>query len=231
MKNKMINDWEPEVLSLLKTLQTAGFVLESSDNGEDRYEHPDGAPLGKLIEELTACDEARLYVTHPEAPGKTLWFYLVLGNSPGELVADYSCPAGPLEAILEKVTSGHYESWNRREQPQKAEKVRTPKPKSKDEPRSISDILDKLEKAQNALDALDNRDENWTHRIGVLRDQLNDMAEEIKDRSSELLNPDFTAAEQLKRQAWERMVEAAKPKKGEKALLQARTEIRGRMGN
>lgn len=108
MINNVINDWTPETKSLLKGLTDAGFTLVSGDNGEDRFKF-DGN-LDKFIENLIACDEARLYITSPD--GKKLWIFLVLGNEPGVIASDYTCHPG-----LDAVTEAHYEAWSGRPQP------------------------------------------------------------------------------------------------------------------
>lgn len=121
MSNKMINDWAPETTSFLVALQAAGFVLVGCDNGEEEHAHTytPSEPLDPLIAELTACDEAQLFVTHPDEKNK-LWFYLVYGNSPGELVSDYSIPSnGQLEQLLEALVASHGEKWEGRAQPRK----------------------------------------------------------------------------------------------------------------
>lgn len=106
-----INDWEPEVRSLLEALIAANCVLVSGDNGEDKFVYKDGE-LAAFIEELIACDEAHLYVLTPG--GKERWLYLVLGNSPGELVSDYT-----VDATIDKVSSAESDKWSGKAQPTK----------------------------------------------------------------------------------------------------------------
>lgn len=114
--SKMINDWAPEVTDLLTALTTAGFTLSSGDNGEERFKF-DGDVDG-FVKELIACDEARLYVVDPSRHKR--WLYLVLGNSPGELVSDYSCPADEkVTNHLDPVVDAHYEKWSALPQPTK----------------------------------------------------------------------------------------------------------------
>jgi len=115
--NNMINDWAPEVKDLLTALTAAGFTLRKGDNGEDKFNFEEGK-LDSFIENLIACDESRLYVTDPS--GNKRWLYLVLGNSPGELVADYSCPADDKATDhIDPVTDAHYEKWSALPQPRK----------------------------------------------------------------------------------------------------------------
>jgi hypothetical protein len=109
---KKINDWSPEVTSLLKRLVSAGFILVKGHNGEDAIERP--FSLDALVANLTACDEAHLFIRIPDV-GKAHLF-LVLGNSPGELVCDYS----PDDCeVLDAVLEAHYDAWCGKQQPMK----------------------------------------------------------------------------------------------------------------
>lgn len=103
------NDWKPEVRSLLRTMTTAGLTLDHCDNGENKTSFAN-VNLAGFVDELIACDECSLFVRNPD--GKRLWVYLVFGNSPGELVADYTC-----DPILDSVTTAHYDAWENRKQP------------------------------------------------------------------------------------------------------------------
>ena len=120
MKLNYVNDWVPEVGSLLRRLLQSGFTLKAGNNGGDDFrlnERPEGEPfislpVAEFIAELIAADEFHLYVVAPD--GKRLTLYCVLGNSPGELVCDHSG-----HPLLEVVTSAHYEWWNGKPQPTK----------------------------------------------------------------------------------------------------------------
>jgi hypothetical protein len=109
------NDWKPEVGSLLTALQAKGFALVSGDNGEEQFKF-DPAKPADFLENLIACDEAHLTVG---MGGQTRWLYLVLGNSPGELVSDYSVGRQPnrIDELLEAVTASESEKWTGRAQP------------------------------------------------------------------------------------------------------------------
>jgi len=104
-----INDFKPETRDLLNSLIAAGYMPTKGDNGEEKFAYNNENQVG-FIDNLTACDESRLYVRCPD--GKVRWLYLVLGNSPGELVCDYLVDAG-----LDSVTDAHYEKWSEIEQP------------------------------------------------------------------------------------------------------------------
>jgi hypothetical protein len=109
---KLFNDWTPETRSLLQALWDAGFSLTGACNGQERIKESEPT---RLVAHLTSVDEAVLYVSGPIATGrKQLAIYLVFGNSPGELVCDYSC-----NADLEKVLDAHSDSWAGKPQPMK----------------------------------------------------------------------------------------------------------------
>jgi len=110
---RKINDWAPEVRSLLKALVSAGCTLVSGDNGEEEFLFK-AAGLEAFIENLIACDESRLYVKTPASGEEVLWLYLVLGNSPGELVCDYI-----FDGVIDTVVNAEADKWESRKQPTK----------------------------------------------------------------------------------------------------------------
>jgi hypothetical protein len=112
---RTINNWEPEVKSLLDTLTKHGCTIIRGNNGADRFNRADLSEA-EFIENLIACDEAWLYVAVPalETGGKQRCLYLVLGNAPGELVCDYC-----VDPTLDKVTEEHYAKWDGKSQPTK----------------------------------------------------------------------------------------------------------------
>lgn len=116
MMNNLINDWAPETRALLQALTDAGFAFSGGDNGAERFKFL--GDLNKFIADLTACDDARLYV---HKNGKKIWLYLVYGNSPGELVSDYSVPsnADAVNKAIDQITEAHYNAWSNRKQPTK----------------------------------------------------------------------------------------------------------------
>jgi hypothetical protein len=111
MKNGHINDWAPEVGGLINGLIAARCTIRQGNNGEDSFDFATRS-RNKFIEELTACDEAWLYVTMPDEARCAL--YLVFGNSPGELVSDYT-----VHPLLDKVVECHSEFWDGKPQPTK----------------------------------------------------------------------------------------------------------------
>ena len=107
---KQINDWQPEVKSLLDALVAVGCTLLTGDNGEEQFEF--NGDQAKFIENLIACDEASFSVRTPG--GHLCWIWIVLGNSPGELVSDYH-----VDALLDAVTGAHHDKWYGQPQPKK----------------------------------------------------------------------------------------------------------------
>lgn len=114
-----INDWRPEVRSLLNTLRKHGFIILGGHNGEEGFKR-DGRTLADFIDNLIACDEAHLRLGHTKTgPAQRVTsLYLVLGNSPGEIVSDYGIPADvEVALLLDKATLEHGDRWENRKQP------------------------------------------------------------------------------------------------------------------
>jgi len=112
MNNKQINDWRPEVLSLLGHLRKRGLTIVKGDNGEDQFKYTGPDNEIQFVEQLVACDEAHLFVLCPDK--KVRWIYLVLGNSPGELCSDYLTGSAIMDIAIEACA----EEWAGRPQPQ-----------------------------------------------------------------------------------------------------------------
>jgi|SRR5688572_982963 len=111
---RILNDFKPECRALIDRLTRAGFTIVRGSNGEEGFRYE--GDMAKFLENLTACDEGHLYVRPPGDQRKegaschTL--YLVFGNSPGELVCDYS-----EHSLLDEVTMAHNEEWTGKDQP------------------------------------------------------------------------------------------------------------------
>jgi hypothetical protein len=106
MKKKMLNDFAPEFRSLVATLKKHGATIVSVSNGGPRIPYESA----EFESEALACDEAHLYVMLPD--GKKGSLYLVYGNSPGEIAADYS-----VHPVIEAATDEHYQKWDGKPQP------------------------------------------------------------------------------------------------------------------
>lgn len=111
MKIGHVNNWRPEVGSLLKRLVNAGITIIHATNGED-LTYPKGPSLVPLVDTLTATDEGAVRVKLPDGEFRSL--FLVLGNSPGELVSDYG-----VHPLLDTVTEAHFAEWDGKAQPTK----------------------------------------------------------------------------------------------------------------
>jgi hypothetical protein len=82
------NNWKPVIASFLDHMSRAGFRVARTDNGEEEVAMPS---MARAIEELTACDEARVWFQSTKDDGEGLLYaFLVLGNAPHETVADYT---------------------------------------------------------------------------------------------------------------------------------------------
>jgi len=107
------NNWTPVVLDLLYLLtEEGGATLKAADNG-DGYRQLNGSDTAQLrkdfAEELTGVDQAWLRITM-QFQQATL--YLVFGNEPAELVADWSAPEGTtIYWMLEAITSKFSDQW------------------------------------------------------------------------------------------------------------------------
>ena len=112
-QKRIENDFGPEVKSLFKALLKAGFQIDDIDNGSGYEEESfkwDGN-IDNAVKEAVACDEAQVLVS---INCKSYWMFLVLGNSPGELVNDCTC-----NQELEAVVDAHSDKWFGRRQPTK----------------------------------------------------------------------------------------------------------------
>ena len=112
--NRIINDWKPETLSLIQTLIKHGYSIESVDNGEEETDFNE-VSLDTFVEQMMACDEAHLHIRTPEDRSGIL--YLVYGNSPGELVADYHVMDYLGRDKLDAATDEHSKNWEGKPQP------------------------------------------------------------------------------------------------------------------
>lgn len=78
-------NWKPVVASFLLHMQERGFIAAAVDNG-DGYTPADC--LANTINEASATDEAN--IRFKAVDGVSFTAFIVLGNSPHELVADFT---------------------------------------------------------------------------------------------------------------------------------------------
>jgi hypothetical protein len=103
-----MKDYRPEVRSLLNALGRHGFTPIAVNNGEELVRRADVSKT-EFLEEIVATDEAKLYLQHNN---KKVAIWLVLGNEPGVIAADYT-DYDPLESVIDE----HYNRWENRKQP------------------------------------------------------------------------------------------------------------------
>jgi hypothetical protein len=103
-----MKDYRPEVRSLLKSLKRAGFTPLSVNNGEENIRYSDVSKT-EFLEETVATDESTLRLQHNN---KKVAIFLVLGNEPGVIAADYT-DYEPLQEVID----AHYDRWENKKQP------------------------------------------------------------------------------------------------------------------
>jgi hypothetical protein len=101
-----MRDWKPCVRDLLERLIAAGFVISEIDDGEETIKF---TTLDAAVDTITSVDESTVWTTATDKSDPVL--FIVLGNGPEEIVADY-CGGGPrLCMILE----GFSKDWEGKE--------------------------------------------------------------------------------------------------------------------
>lgn len=111
ISKEVVNDFRPEVRSLLKELKLSGFKTVSVNNGgcDDEIIKANDVPANEFIEQIVATDSAFLTVKYGQ---KSYTIFIVLGNEPGEIVCDHT--EFPL---LSEVVDRHYDKWESKKQP------------------------------------------------------------------------------------------------------------------
>jgi hypothetical protein len=124
--NEILNDWRPETRSLLRALVKAGFTIDAVSDGEEWTQGTPAVAIPAAVKILTSVDESQLTVWCPDSTAlKQLW--LVFGNSPGELVSDYTTGSPLLDATLAE----HSDKWGFLTQPKTTARKLYPKLYSK----------------------------------------------------------------------------------------------------
>jgi len=103
-------DWTQPVLDLLHCLQGQQITLTSVDDGEESMLLLDAAPGDQAlcaVDAICSVDASWLRVMQGQATGT---LFIVLGNEPDELVADYGCTPS-LEPVLEQAIEQHRTLW------------------------------------------------------------------------------------------------------------------------
>jgi hypothetical protein len=110
--------YEIEARAVTRALRKLGYDLDRVDyeNGWGEVEGSEkitlkASQVEKAVEAIIAVDASHLYVKSPK--GQSLFFYLVLGNSPGELLADWLIPRSRSERVdLDFELGALYDKFN-----------------------------------------------------------------------------------------------------------------------
>ena len=122
------NNWHPETASLLASLTAHGFTIIGGDNGDGMFRFDSFPSESAFLDELLACEECSLIVRRKatkeslKTPGKmvyrTYFIFIVLGNSPGELVSDWGIPSDKEDSeALDKAITDNSDKWEGKAQP------------------------------------------------------------------------------------------------------------------
>lgn len=115
---KRFNPYRLEMRDLCRRLGAAGFSPVAVDDGGGEWADVSG--WHDVVEAVLAVDEAHVKIeAHEGEPKQSVVplarfnLFLVLGNSPGEILADWSYPRDrPISsALLEQVANDHYNQW------------------------------------------------------------------------------------------------------------------------
>jgi hypothetical protein len=105
-------NWKPVVESLIINIQSAGFNLQSVNDGEELFPQPS---LDFAVDTITGVDEA--WASFTDSNGVKRSVFIVLGNEPCEIVCDYTCPKNtpqddPIQMKWEKAMDEFSEFWD-----------------------------------------------------------------------------------------------------------------------
>lgn len=96
--------YKREVSSMLTTLRKYGIKVKSVNDGEMTI----SVNAVPALHTILSVDECYVYVTCPDTDERK-WLRVLLGNSPGDLVCDYSAGSPVLDAAMQE----HYDRWLR----------------------------------------------------------------------------------------------------------------------
>ncbi len=99
------NPYAAEVTSLINDLINDGFKITHIDDGDGWEE----TTADTVIDSILGVDDSNIRVKKEGGKGNSI--YLVLGNEPGVIVADYSC-----DDDLDRITDAHYKKFNQDEE-------------------------------------------------------------------------------------------------------------------
>jgi hypothetical protein len=104
-------NWKPVVESLIINIQSAGFNLQSVNDGEELFPQP---TLDFAVDTITSVDEA--WASFTDSNGVKRSVFIVLGNEPYETVCDYTYPKNtpqddPIQIKWEKAMEEFSDFW------------------------------------------------------------------------------------------------------------------------
>jgi hypothetical protein len=114
-------NWKPVVRDFFKMAEQAGFEVTHIDDGEG-YEdirlraktQADRRAVG--VEMVCSVDEARVNFLHVPTD-KRIAAFIVLGNGPEEICADYTSGNEDADRAFDKVNNDFYSKWEMRKTP------------------------------------------------------------------------------------------------------------------
>jgi len=106
-------DWTVPVRTLIHQLQNHDFDILSVNDGDEDIPiiSNAGSPQERVeaTEAITAVDEAWLRIGRAGNQRGTI--YIVLGNEPDELVADYGANTEEMMPFIEEAVEAHRKQW------------------------------------------------------------------------------------------------------------------------
>jgi len=100
--------YESEVHSLIRRLVTAGLIPVKVYDGDEWIDCRPESLATDAAEIILSVDDSHLVVKNLE--GQRAELAIILGNCPGEALADWSAPAGICDQI-KAVSNAHYAAW------------------------------------------------------------------------------------------------------------------------
>lgn len=90
------------LLKVLQELKKLGWQVAYLDDGEERKNYPAGTPLEDVVYDANQTEDARigLAYNHAGRPATSASIYVVWGNSPIELIADW-CGSSSFDETIE----------------------------------------------------------------------------------------------------------------------------------
>lgn len=111
-------NWSPIVSSLIKKLQNHDVEILGVNDGESMLGIPqEQSKLGIrkwAVSAIVSVDHSSVLI---RKNGQTAMLYIILGNGPEEILADYCVKSGKLCDIIESVENEFYSQWEGKKVP------------------------------------------------------------------------------------------------------------------